>query len=105
MQLTFSFFPALLSIYDFQAMEQGFLFEPEVMARTELQDAIARLDYSERLHPDHRAEHAADPYSFRRCVTDERSRTSPPFCARSKSASRFSAREIRYPRDGRGRSR
>src|SRR5207244_11838288 len=26
-------------------MQQGFLFEPEVMARTELQDAIARLDF------------------------------------------------------------
>jgi hypothetical protein len=26
-------------------MQQGFLFEAEVMARTELQDAIARLDF------------------------------------------------------------
>src|SRR6059036_1195195 len=26
-------------------MQQGLLFEPEVMARTELQDAIARLDF------------------------------------------------------------
>jgi len=26
-------------------MQQGFLFEPEAMARTELQDAIARLDF------------------------------------------------------------
>src|SRR6266581_5815469 len=26
-------------------MQQGLLFEPEVLARTELQDAIARLDF------------------------------------------------------------
>jgi hypothetical protein len=27
-------------------MQQGFLFEPQAMAGTELQDAIARLDFS-----------------------------------------------------------
>src|SRR5437667_9952396 len=30
-------------------MQQGLLFEPEVMARTELQDAIARLDFHSAL--------------------------------------------------------
>ena len=29
-------------------MQQGLLFEPEVMARTELQDAIARAGFSQR---------------------------------------------------------
>jgi len=30
-------------------MQRGFLFEPEAMARTELQDAIARLDFHSAL--------------------------------------------------------
>ncbi len=30
-------------------MQQGFLFEPEAMARNELQDAIARLDFHSAL--------------------------------------------------------
>src|SRR5689334_11900776 len=34
---------------DLQLM-QGFLFEPEAMARTELQDAIARLDFRGAVH-------------------------------------------------------